>query len=73
MISFCTTLLPNDKIHATPADIGKKIKPIPVIDNAFEADVAPIVTIVSTDSDIVFRVSYFYFSFLVYGFCLLNV
>ena len=24
MINFCNTLLSNDKVHATPVDIGKK-------------------------------------------------
>ena len=33
MIPLCNTLLPNDKSHAIPADIGKLIKPIPVIDS----------------------------------------
>ena len=30
MINLCNTLLPNDKVHAIPADIGKIIRPIPV-------------------------------------------
>ena len=46
-------------MHAIPSDIGKKIKPIAVIDRVIEIDVAPIITIVSTDSNIVFRVLYF--------------
>ena len=56
MIISCNTLLPNDRAHAFPAGIGKKIKPIPVIDRVIEVQFAPIVTIVSTDSNIVFRV-----------------
>ena len=54
---LCNTLLPNDRVHAIPADIGQTIKPIPVIDRVIEVDVAPIITIVSTDSDIRFRIS----------------
>ena len=49
-------MLPNDKAHGILADIGKTIRPIPVIDRVIEVDVAPILTIVSTDSNIVFRV-----------------
>ena len=56
MINFCNTLLPNDRLQAIPADIGKIIKPIPVIDRVIEVDVAPMITILSTDSNIVFRV-----------------
>ena len=50
-------------MHAIPADIGKIIKPIAVIDRVIEVDVAPIRTIVSTDSNIVFRVLYFSYLF----------
>ena len=56
MINLCNTLLPNDKPQAIPADMGKIIKPIPVIDRVIEVDVAPMMTIESTDSNIVFRV-----------------
>ena len=56
MINLCNTLLPNDRVQAKPADIGKIIKPIPVIDKVIEVDVAAIKTIMSTDSNIVFRV-----------------
>ena len=55
MIIFCNTLLSNDKAHALPADIGKIFKPKPVIDRVKEVDVAPLITIVSTHSNIVFR------------------
>ena len=57
-------------MHAIPSDIGKKIKPIAVIDRVIEVDVAPIIPIVSTDSNIVFRVLYFssLFWFMVFVF-----
>ena len=57
-------------MHAIPADVGKIIKPIAVIDRVIEVDVAPIITIVSTDSNIVFRVLYFssLFWFMVFVF-----
>ncbi len=45
MINLCNILLPNDKIQAIPAVIGRIIKPIPVIDKVIEVDVAPIITI----------------------------
>ena len=63
MISLCNTFLPNDKAHAIPADNGKTFNPIPITDRDMEVDVAPIVTIVSTDSNIVFRVLYFPYLF----------
>ena len=56
MINLCNTLLPNDRVQATLADTGKIIKPIPVIDRVIELEVAAIITILSTDSNIVFRV-----------------
>ena len=56
MINLCNTLLPNDRLQAIPADIGKIIKLIPVIDRVIEVDVAPMITILSTDSNIVFKV-----------------
>ena len=56
MINLCNVLLPKDIPQAIPADIGKIIKPIPVIDRVIEVDVAPMITILSTDSNIVFRV-----------------
>ena len=56
MIILCITLLPNDRVQATPADIGKIIKSTPVTDKVIEVDVAPMITIESTDSNIVFRV-----------------
>ena len=36
MINLCNTLLPNDREQATPVDIGKIIRPIPVIDRNIE-------------------------------------
>ena len=56
MINLCNTLLPNDRVQAIPADIGKITKPMPVIDRVIEVDVAPMITIVSIDSSTVFRV-----------------
>ena len=56
MINLCNRLLPNDRVQAIPADIGKKFRPIPVTDNFYEVDVAAIITTVSTDSIFVFRV-----------------
>ena len=47
---------PNIRVQAIPADIGKIIKPIPVIDRVIEVDVAPMITILSTYSNTVFRV-----------------
>ena len=55
MINLCNTLLPNDRVQANPADIGKIIKPTPMIDRVIEVDVAPMITILSTDSSTVFR------------------
>ena len=56
MINLCNVLLPNDKVQAIPADFGKIIKPTPVIDRVIEVEVAPMIMILSTDSNIVFRV-----------------
>ena len=56
MINLCNTLLPNDKPQAIPADMGKIIKPIPVIDRVIDVGVAPMITMLSTDSYTVFRV-----------------
>ena len=57
-------------MHAIPSDIGKIIKLIAVIDRVIELDVAPIITILSTDSNVVFRVLYFssLFWFMVFVF-----
>ena len=56
-------MLPIDRVHAIADDIGKRIEPIPVMDKVKENDVAPIITIVSTDFNIVFRVIFFIFLF----------
>ena len=55
MVNSCNTLLPKDRVQAIPADIGKTIKPMPGIDRVMEVDVAPILTLLSTDFNIVFR------------------
>ena len=70
MINLCNTLLPIDRVHALPTDIGKIIKPTPVIDRDIEVDVDPMITILSTDSNFVFRFYNFYISFLICYFCL---
>ena len=49
-------MLPNDRVQKILADFGKIFKPTPVIDRVIEVDVALIITIESTDSNIVFRV-----------------
>ena len=54
MINLCNFLLPNDRVQAIPAEIGKKVEPTPVIDRVKE--VAPMITIESTASKTVFRV-----------------
>ena len=56
MIIMCKVLLPIDRVLAIPADVGKTIKPIPVIDKVIEVDVASMITIESIGSNIVFRV-----------------
>ena len=63
MIILWNTLLPNDKVQAIPADIGKIIKPTPATDKVIEVDVAPMITIESTDSNIVVIVFYFLYLF----------
>ena len=49
-------MLPNDRVHDLPAEFCTITKPIAIIDKVKEVDVAPIRTIESTDSNIVFRV-----------------
>ena len=56
MIILCNILLPSDIPQVVPADIGKTIKPIPVTDRVIESDVAAMITILSTDSNTVFKV-----------------
>ena len=72
MINLCNTSLPNDRVQAIPADVGKIIKPIPVIDRVIEVDVAAMITILSTDSNTVFRVLSFLYFFLDLWFLFLN-
>ena len=56
MINLCNSLLPNDRVQAIPADIGKIINPIPLIDRVIEVDVVAMITILSTDPNTVFKV-----------------
>ena len=56
MINLCNILLCIDRVQAILAVIGKTIKPIPVIDRVIEVDFAPRIILLSTDSNIVFRV-----------------
>ena len=56
MTNLCNTLLSNDGVHAIPADSGKTIRSAPVIERVIEVDFAPIITIDSTGSIIMFRV-----------------
>ena len=70
MINLCNILLPNDKPQAIPADIGRIIKPTPVIDNVIDVDVAPMIMILSTDSILCLEFYNFYISFLIYCFYL---
>ena len=74
MIILCNSLLPIYRVHAILADIGKAIKPRPVIDRITEVVAAPKTTIVCTDSNFVFRVLYFsYFFFDLWFLCLKSV
>ena len=56
MITSCNILLHNDRVQAIPTDIGKLIKPTPVTVKVIDVDVAPMITIESTDSNIVLKV-----------------
>ena len=56
MTILCNTFSPNDKAQAVLAAIDKIIKPKLIIDKVIEFDVAPIITIESTASNIVFRI-----------------
>ena len=56
MIILCNTSLPSDRVHAIPADVSEIIIPTLVIDRVIEVDVAPVLTIASTDTNIMFRV-----------------
>ena len=63
MINLCKTLLPNERVQLFPADIGKTIKPIPDLDRVIDVDVDPMIILVSTDSNNVFRVLYCFYLF----------
>ena len=54
MIFFFIILLLKNREHEIPKDIGKTIKLMSVTDKVIEVDVAPMTTILSTDSRIVF-------------------
>ena len=56
MINLCNTLLLKGMVQAIPAENGKTIKPIPVIDRVIEVDVAPMIILLSFDPSTVFRV-----------------
>ena len=71
MINLCNILLPNDRVQAIPADIGNIIKPTPVTARVIQVDVAPMITILSTDSKIVFRL--FYFLYLLFDLLFLSL
>ena len=64
MINLYNTLLPNDRIQAIPADIGKKFRTIAVTDIVIEVDVDPMIMILCIDSNIVFSVLCFLYFFL---------
>ena len=66
MSNLCYILLPNDKVQAIPAAIGKIIRPTPVTDKGIEVDVAAMIIILSTDSKTVFKV--FIFFIYIFGF-----
>ena len=63
MIIFCNTLLPNDRAHALPVDIGTTIKPTPLADKVTGVVVEPIITTLWTDSNIDISVLCFLFVF----------
>ena len=63
-------MLPKDKVYANLAEIGKTIKAIPVTDKVIEVDVAEIIPILSTDSNMVLKFYVFQIALLIYGFCL---
>ena len=56
MINLCNTFLLYGKVHTLTPDIGKTIKQTPVIDRFIEVDLPPMIIILSTDSNTVFRV-----------------
>ena len=70
MINLFNTLLPNDRVQAILADIGKTTKPIPVIDRLIAVDVAPMVKLSLLILIFCLRFYNFYISFLIYCFYL---
>ena len=72
MINLCNTLLDIDRAQAIPSDMGKTIKPIPIIDKVIEVDFAAMITIESTDSKTVFRIFIFLYLFFDLLFLSLN-
>ena len=68
MIILCISLLPNDRAHAIPAEIGTIIKPSPVTDKVTGVVVEPVLTTVWTYSNIEVSVLCFFVCFLIYGF-----
>ena len=61
MFILCITLLPKDRAHAIPAEIGTTIIPTPVTDNVTSGLVQPLITTVWTDSNIEVSVLCFFF------------
>ena len=61
-ISF-NSLLPNDKPQALATGIGSLISPKPVAEKLLGVDVAPIITILSTDFKTLIRVLRFFYLF----------
>ena len=49
------TLLPNDRVQALPVIVSNIIRQIPVIDKNIEVEVGPIMRILATDPNFVFR------------------
>ena len=63
MVILCITLSPNDRAQAILQEIGTTINPTPVTENGIVVVVAPILTTVSTDSNLVVSVLLFLFPF----------
>ena len=51
MINLGITFLPNEKTHASTAEIGTTINPTPVRDNVTDFFIDPFLTTVSTGSN----------------------
>ena len=63
MTILCITMLPKAKVQPIPAESGTTFKPSPVTENVAVFLVAPMITIVSTDSNIEVSVFYFLYFF----------